>query len=124
LKATFVLGGLSILVALVYSVFIFHAHFIRLETVQGWTSIIICILYFGGMILFSLGVIGEYVGRIYEEVKRRPLYIVEETMGAFDEVPCSTSTDQIPEVDNAAQNPRLSLDVRNGRDCRGWSDPD
>jgi len=48
------------------------------STVQGWTGLVVILGLIGGMILVSLGVIGEYVGRIFEEVKRRPLYVVME----------------------------------------------
>jgi dolichol-phosphate mannosyltransferase len=44
--------------------------------VPGWSSIIIAIFFFGGMTLLSLGIIAEYIFRIYEEVKNRPPYIV------------------------------------------------
>jgi dolichol-phosphate mannosyltransferase len=47
------------------------------NTVPGWTGTIVILGIIGGMILVSLGVIGEYVGRIFEEIKRRPLYIVQ-----------------------------------------------
>ena len=49
--------------------------------VRGYPTLIISILFFGGIQLISLGVIGEYLGRVYEEVKARPLYIVGETVG-------------------------------------------
>jgi dolichol-phosphate mannosyltransferase len=45
--------------------------------VQGWTSLVIAITFFSGLILFSLGIISEYVFRIYEEVKARPGYIIK-----------------------------------------------
>lgn len=51
------------------------------NTVQGWTGLVVILGLIGGMILVSLGVIGEYVGRIFEEIKRRPLYIVSEDTG-------------------------------------------
>ena len=44
---------------------------------SGIPSILICISFFSGLILFSLGVIGEYIGRIFDEVKNRPRYIIE-----------------------------------------------
>lgn len=47
-------------------------------TLQGWTSLIITISFFGGAQMLALGVIGEYVGKIYNEVKNRPKFIIEE----------------------------------------------
>lgn len=47
-------------------------------TVHGWTSIFVVSLFLGGVQLMSIGILGEYLGRIYEEVKGRPLYIIEE----------------------------------------------
>ncbi len=48
--------------------------------IAGWTSLITAITFFSGVILLSLGVIGEYIGRIFTEVKARPLYIIEEKL--------------------------------------------
>ena len=50
------------------------------RTIQGWTSLLVSLWFIGGAILVALGVIGEYVGKIYSEVKRRPRYIVEKTI--------------------------------------------
>ena len=50
-------------------------------TVPGWASLVVVVLFMGGMQLMVLGVMGEYVSRIYEEVRRRPLYIVQEAHG-------------------------------------------
>jgi glycosyltransferase involved in cell wall biosynthesis len=62
--------------------------------VPGWASILTVIAFLGGIQLTVLGVIGEYVGRIHEEVKRRPLYLVRETVGVGDE-----SRDPVPALD-------------------------
>jgi len=48
---------------------------------RGWASLFVAILFMGGVQLLSLGVMGEYLGRIYTEVKRRPLYAVQERLG-------------------------------------------
>jgi dolichol-phosphate mannosyltransferase len=48
------------------------------DTVQGWTSVVVVVLLIGGVQLLSLGVMGQYVARIYDEVKGRPLYVVSE----------------------------------------------
>ncbi|MDO4551220.1 MAG: hypothetical protein Q4C96_08225 [Planctomycetia bacterium] len=49
--------------------------------VPGWSSLIVAVIFIGGVQLISLGVIGEYIGRIYTEVKDRPLYVVQERFG-------------------------------------------
>ncbi len=49
--------------------------------IAGWTSTIVIITFFGGAILLTLGLVGEYVARIFDEVKQRPTYVVRETMG-------------------------------------------
>jgi glycosyltransferase involved in cell wall biosynthesis len=49
--------------------------------VPGFASLIVSITFFAGIQLLSLGIIGEYIGRIFAEVKRRPLYLIEERVG-------------------------------------------
>jgi hypothetical protein len=50
--------------------------------VSGWTTIIVSVLFLSGVQLISLGVVGEYVGRVFEEVKQRPLFVVARRVGA------------------------------------------
>jgi dolichol-phosphate mannosyltransferase len=49
--------------------------------IRGWASLFVAVLFMGGVQLVSLGILGEYLGRIYTEVKRRPLYVVQERLG-------------------------------------------
>ncbi len=57
------------------------------NAITGWASTIVSITFIGGTILLTLGVIGEYVGRIYDEVKRRPLYVVRAEIGVGPHTP-------------------------------------
>lgn len=50
------------------------------QAVPGWASLLIPLAFLGGLQVFCLGVIGEYVGKIYLEVKRRPLFEIEEVV--------------------------------------------
>lgn len=56
---------------------------ITIGTIPGFATTVISILFLGGIQLMTIGILGEYIGRIYDEVKQRPLYIVEEIIG-FD----------------------------------------
>lgn len=67
--------AISILI-LIYVVASFALH----HTVAGWTSLMLSIWFVGGCLLVSMGVVGEYIGKIYLEVKDRPRYIVEEKL--------------------------------------------
>ncbi len=56
----------------------------------GQATTLVMVLFLGGIQLISLGIIGEYLGRIYDEVKNRPLYIVDEAVGFEDKGPSVT----------------------------------
>jgi len=63
--------------------YILYAIYMKLFTstpVSGWASILISVLFLGGIQLISIGILGEYLGKVYEEVKQRPLYIVRQSI--------------------------------------------
>lgn len=70
----FIISGLSFL----YAFYVLYLKFIRGATVQGWASLMIAVLFLGGLQLITLGIIGEYIGRVGEELKQRPTYVVKE----------------------------------------------
>jgi glycosyltransferase involved in cell wall biosynthesis len=76
-RMVFILGIVSILISLGILIYVLHA-LISGNAVQGWTSIILSIWFVGGCILIGLGIIGEYIGKIYIEVKNRPRYNIKE----------------------------------------------
>ena len=76
LKISFLIGVLATIIA--FGVFIWsilEKILFPETTVPGWASLMTAIVFFGGIQLISIGILGEYIGRIYDEVKQRPLYI-------------------------------------------------
>ena len=79
-RAVSALGLVVVLFCLVYLVYTLYKALFTDDTVQGWASVIVLVLLVGGMQLLSLGMIGQYVARIFDEVKGRPLYLVDEVV--------------------------------------------
>jgi len=61
--------------------------------VPGWTSLLLCIVVFGSLNLIALGIVGEYLGRVFESLKQRPDYLVMETTPARGESPPPSNSD-------------------------------
>ena len=78
--ATYV-GVLTALVAFGWGLWIIARTVVWGDPVQGWPSLMTVVLFLGGLQLVALGIVGEYLGRMYVESKQRPLYLVSETVG-------------------------------------------
>ena len=86
LKLATTMGFGSIGIALLGSAYAIYVRLFTDHHPTGWASLFVAVLFMGGVQLVSLGIIGEYIGRIYGEVKRRPLYLVAERLGFPGEV--------------------------------------
>jgi dolichol-phosphate mannosyltransferase len=80
LRAASILGALAIGFSALFSLYSIYAKF-WLHSPQGFTALILVITFLSGVNLFFLGIIGEYVGRVYEETKARPHYVVDRVVG-------------------------------------------
>lgn len=81
LRISAVLGILISIVAFIYMCYILIKTLVWGDPVQGFPTLMVVILFLGGIQLFSLGIIGEYLGRIFNETKNRPVYIAREYNG-------------------------------------------
>ena len=73
------MGFLVSFISFLVILYTLYQKYLNHNTVQGWSSLMISILFIGGVQLICLGIIGEYLGRIMDNVKKRPLYIVKES---------------------------------------------
>ena len=78
-RMVFWLGCIFILIAVCVTIWTLRAYYFH-DTVPGWSSLMISLWLVGGTILVSLGIVGEYIGKIYIEVKDRPRYNKEELL--------------------------------------------
>jgi polyisoprenyl-phosphate glycosyltransferase len=77
IRAAALLGTASIAVSALFALYAIFAKLVLHQSPKGFTALLLLVTFLSGVLLFFLGVIGEYVGRVYEESKGRPLYIVE-----------------------------------------------
>ena len=75
------IGAVIAFAALAYGVWIVISHFISGNPVPGWATLAAGMMFFSGVQLLSIGILGEYLGRVFEEVKGRPIYIVDRELG-------------------------------------------
>ncbi len=81
LRAVSALGFVLALLAFGYGGFVTIDYLVSGNGVSGWTTIVVSLMLFSGIQLISLGIVGEYVGRVFEEVKGRPLFVVKRESG-------------------------------------------
>ncbi len=81
LRVASITGMVMALIAFLYGIFVTIEYLIYGNAVSGWTTIVVALMFFVGLQLISLGILGEYIARIFEEVKNRPLYVVRRALG-------------------------------------------
>jgi glycosyltransferase involved in cell wall biosynthesis len=107
LRRMAVFGWVITLVSLMYGLWAVGSHLLTRNTVPGWTSLIVSVVFFGGCQLMAFGVLGEYIGRILEQVKGRPIYIVREAVGIT--FGTATRVGQSTSGDGATWDPRIPM---------------
>jgi len=78
LKIATMIGIFISLISFIYIIHVIYLHFFTERTITGWASTIAAILFTQGIVLMILGLMGEYIGRIYTEIQNRPNYIIQE----------------------------------------------
>jgi dolichol-phosphate mannosyltransferase len=116
LKAALVGGLLLTMVGLAYSAFVIFEALVLKTTVRGWSSSICVQLVFSGATLTALGLVGDYVARIYEEVKGRPLYVLGETWNVSSAVATPARAIRVASREPAEPN-TISSTIREGDDA-------
>lgn len=81
LRMVSVIGVLMAVPAFAYGGYLIIEHMFIGNAVSGWATIVVSLMFFIGIQMISIGIVGEYVGRIFEEVKARPLYVVRKDLG-------------------------------------------
>ncbi len=79
LKMITMIGFLIALISFLFLIYVIIGHFLN-GNVAGWTTIVTLVCFFGGFQIFCIGIIGEYLGKIYMETKKRPRYIIEQEL--------------------------------------------
>jgi glycosyltransferase involved in cell wall biosynthesis len=101
LRAAALVGAAAIVISSAFSLYSVYARF-WLKTPQGFTALILAISFLSGINLFFLGIIGEYVGRIYEEAKGRPHYVVRKLI-ADGAIQCGEAQGRAQKADVTAR---------------------
>ena len=79
LKLAVLLGVFISAISFCYALYVLYVAIFTDATVQGWSSVILSVLFIGGINMILLGIIGEYIGKLYIEGKKRPYYLIKST---------------------------------------------
>jgi glycosyltransferase involved in cell wall biosynthesis len=81
IRAAALIGFAAVALSILFAVYSLFSKFFLHQNPKGFTALVFILTFLSGVVLMFLGIIGEYVGRIYEEVKARPLYVISTTIG-------------------------------------------
>jgi hypothetical protein len=77
MKIIFIVGFIFLILDILIAIWVFSAYFNN-SAIIGWSSLMLSVWFLGSLILMGIGIIGEYIGKIYIEVKRRPRFAIKE----------------------------------------------
>lgn len=98
LKFTVHIGFTLAILSFLYACYLIVNKLLFSNVIEGWTSMVVIVLFIGGIQMIALGIIGEYIARIYEESKNRPLYITKELVNFEDDSLKEQSFDEKKEL--------------------------
>jgi dolichol-phosphate mannosyltransferase len=98
LRLSSYMGLFAAIACIPYAVWAVYSRLFTNNAAQGWASVIVAVLFLGGVQLIAIGILGEYLGRIYEEVKGRPLYVAREIVGTTSRSGELTAAGVTPEL--------------------------
>ena len=103
------IGAVMALFAFAFGMWFVFEHFMTDHPVPGWATLVVSTAFFSGIQLLSIGILGEYIGRIFDEVKQRPVYVIAHEAGraTFDEIAPPVPVAVAP-VEIAARTPRAA----------------
>ena len=81
LRAASLMGVIGVGLSALYAIYSVYAKFVLHRVPQGFTALVFLLTFLFGVVLFFLGIVGEYVGRVYDEIKARPVYVIDRTIG-------------------------------------------
>ena len=79
LRLSTIFGSIFAFVAFLYGIYALYIKFFTDKSIQGWTSILVVVTFIGGIQLIMIGILGEYMGKLFMESKKRPNYIIKES---------------------------------------------